>query len=290
MTGFGAGRAHLRSPGGSGRIAVEVKSVNQRFLDLRFVLPKEYLPFEGDLRKDVEAAVARGRVEVSVSRSVRLPTPKLQVDLELARAYVAQWRRLQRQLGLPGQVDLSFLRGVGELFRTVEVPRAPQRELPALRRALAEALRRLDRERRREGRALERDIRRRVKRLEELAAAMEERAAANHEATQQRVAARMRDLLRGGVDESRLAQEAAFQAERSDVSEELVRLRSHLQGIAELLGKAEPVGKRIEFLLQEVQREVNTVASKASDLRLIHLAVEAKGEVEKIREQVQNVE
>ena len=100
----------------------------------------------------------------------------------------------------------------------------------------------------------------------------------------------MRELLEGKVDESRVVQEAAFQAERGDVTEEIVRLRSHLGGLRDLLDPGDGVGKRIDFLLQEVQREVNTVASKSSDLRLTQLAVEAKGEVEKIREQVQNIE
>jgi len=119
---------------------------------------------------------------------------------------------------------------------------------------------------------------------------MAERADASRVGTRRRVEERMREILDGKVDEARIAQEAAFLVERSDVTEEVVRLRSHLGGLKDLLAAEDAVGKRIDFLLQEVQREVNTVASKSSDLGLTQLAVEAKGEVEKIREQVQNVE
>ncbi|MGH7822816.1 MAG: YicC/YloC family endoribonuclease [Candidatus Binatia bacterium] len=291
MTGFGAGKARLRLTPVEGRVTVEVKSVNQRFLDLRFVLPKEYSPWEAELRNQVQAVVSRGRVEVNVSRAVtRGGGPGLTLDLELARAWVGAWRRLQQRLGLPGTIDLSFLKGVPEFYRTSEPESRPEAERPPVQRALADALRQLDRARSREGRHLERDMRLRVKRLERLATGMAGRAHDNLAAVRQRIEERMREILGGRVDEGRVVQEAAFQAERGDVTEELVRLRSHLAGLRDLFGTSEPVGKRIEFLLQEVQREVNTVASKSNDLALTRLAVEAKGEIEKIREQVQNVE
>jgi len=157
-------------------------------------------------------------------------------------------------------------------------------------RALSTALAEFDRARAREGAHLATDIRRRIDTLETLSGGMAERAAASREDARRRIAERLRELLDDKVDESRVVQEAAFQAERGDVTEEIVRLRSHLGGLRDLLDSGDGVGKRIDFLLQEIQREVNTVASKSSDLRLTQLAVEAKGEVEKIREQVQNIE
>src|SRR5262249_17595406 len=166
----------------------------------------------------------------------------------------------------------------------------PQRERSVLMRALSGALTELDRARTREGAHLADDIGERIAALERIAGGMAERAAASQEGARRRSEERMRGLVRGKVDESRIVQEAAFQVERGDVTEEIVRLRSHLGGLRELLDAADAVGKRIDFLLQEVQREVNTVGSKSSDLRLTQLAVEAKGEVEKIREQVQNIE
>jgi uncharacterized protein (TIGR00255 family) len=286
MTGFGSSTARFAGPGG---VSVEVKGVNQRFLDLKVALPKEYAPWEGDLRKLVQAKVARGRIEVYVTRN--LPgEARVAIDRDLAAAYLDEWRKLKKSLRLPGEIDVSFLKGLTDLYRSRDPVAHPEAEIPAVRTALVKALEELDRARSREGKHLERDMRARVKRLESLAVSMAERARQSLENTRCRVEERMRELLEGKADPSRIVQEAAFLAERSDVTEEIVRLQSHLAGLRDLLGAAEPVGKRIEFLLQEVQREVNTVASKSSDLALTHGAVEAKGEVEKIREQVQNVE
>ncbi|HSD11038.1 MAG TPA: DUF1732 domain-containing protein, partial [Candidatus Binatia bacterium] len=181
-------------------------------------------------------------------------------------------------------------KGIPDLYRARDVGPVPERERPLLVRALTAALRQLDRSRLREGKHLAADMSERVRALETLAAAMAKRADASREDTRRRIAERMQELLEGKVDPARIVQEAAFQSERSDVTEEIVRLRSHLGGLRDLIEAEDTVGKRIDFLLQEVQREVNTVASKSSDLRLTQLAVEAKGEVEKIREQVQNVE
>jgi uncharacterized protein (TIGR00255 family) len=290
MTGFGAATLSLGQRS-RGSIAVEVKSVNQRFLDLKLSLPKEYAAWEAEVRKAVQERVARGRVEVYVSRSVAgNDRPRVEVDEDLARAYVEQWRRLKRTLKLAGDVDLALLKGIPDLYRARDVAAVPDGERQILVRALAQALRELDRSRLREGEHLADDMRARIRALEKLSSGMAERADASRLGTRRRVEERMREILDGKVDEARIAQEAAFLVERSDVTEEVVRLRSHLGGLKDLLAAEDAVGKRIDFLLQEVQREVNTVASKSSDLGLTQLAVEAKGEVEKIREQVQNVE
>jgi uncharacterized protein (TIGR00255 family) len=290
MTGFGAATARLGSRE-RGALSIEVKSVNQRFLDLKLSLPKEYVPWEGDVRKVVGEHVARGRVEVYVSRNVAADDrPRVEIDAELARAYVEQWRRLKKQLKLAGDVDLALLKGIPDLYRSREAPAAPDSERAILVRVLTAALREHDRSRLREGKHLASDMGERVRALEKLASGMAERAEASRHETRRRIEERIRELLEGKADEARVVQEAAFQVERSDVTEEIVRLRSHLAGLRDLLGRDDSIGKRIDFLLQEVQREVNTVASKSSDLALTQLAVEAKGEVEKIREQVQNVE
>jgi uncharacterized protein (TIGR00255 family) len=290
MTGFGAATVRLGARS-RGSIAVEVKSLNQRFLDLKLSLPKEYAVWEGDVRKIVQEHVARGRVEVYVGRSVSgNDRPPIELDEDLARAYVEQWRRLKRTLRLAGAVDLSLLKGIPDLYRARDVAAVPETERSLLARALAAALRELDRSRLREGEHLATDMGERIRALETLAAGMAERADASRQDTRRRIEERMQELLAGKVDEARIVQEAAFQVERSDVTEEIVRLRSHLGGLQNLIEAEDAVGKRIDFLLQEVQREVNTVASKSSDLGLTQLAVEAKGEVEKIREQVQNVE
>jgi uncharacterized protein (TIGR00255 family) len=290
MTGFGAATAPLGARS-RGFISVEVKSVNQRFLDLKLSLPKEYAGWEGEVRKAVQDRVGRGRVEVYVGRSAAgNERVRVEIDEDLARAYVDQWRRLKRKLRLSGEIDVSLLKGIADLYRPRENSTVLRSEHSVLLRALSRALTELDRARVREGTHLADDIHERIAALETLADGMAERAAASRDGARRRIEERMREMIEGKVDENRIVQEAAFQVERGDVTEEIVRLRSHLGGLRDLLGRDDAVGKRIDFLLQEVQREVNTVASKSSDLRLTHLAVEAKGEVEKIREQVQNIE
>lgn len=291
MTGFGAGRARVDTPLGQGIVSVEIKTVNQRFFDARIVLPKEYAPFEAECRKIVEKIVARGRTEVNVGRTLtRRAVPRIEIDLELARAHVNAWRRVQKTLHLPGEVDLGVLRGVPELFRSGEAVARADAELPSLRRALKAALRQLERARVREGKHLERDMRARIRRLERIVARMKPQADQALRAVRSRIEDRMRELLAENVDEARVVQEAAFQAERGVVTEEIVRLGSHLSGLRDLFRAPGPVGKQSDFLLQEIQREVNTIASKSNDLGLTRLAVDAKAEIEKLREQVQNVE
>ena len=290
MTGFGAASIRLANRT-RGAISVETKSVNQRFLDLKLSLPKEYGAWEADVRKLVQERISRGRVELYVSREVSTNgRPRVEIDENLARAYVAEWRRLKRSLRLAGEVDLALLRGVPDLYHARETAAAPAGERAALIRVVGKALRELEKSRLREGANLAADMRARVQSLEKLAVLMAERADVSRLDSRRRIEERLRELLAGNVDEARLVQEAAFQVERSDVTEEIVRLRSHLSGLRDLIEADDAVGKRIDFLLQEIQREVNTVASKSSDLRLTQHAVEAKGEIEKIREQVQNVE
>jgi uncharacterized protein (TIGR00255 family) len=290
MTGFGAASIRLANRT-RGAISVETKSVNQRFLDLKLSLPKEYGAWEADVRKLVQERISRGRVELYVSREVSTNgRPRVEIDENLARAYVAEWRRLKRSLRLAGEVDLALLRGVPDLYHARETAAAPASERAALMRVVGKALRELEKSRLREGANLAADMRARVQSLEKLAVLMAERADVSRLDSRRRIEERLRELLAGNVDEARLVQEAAFQVERSDVTEEIVRLRSHLSGLRDLIEADDAVGKRIDFLLQEIQREVNTVASKSSDLRLTQHAVEAKGEIEKIREQVQNVE
>jgi len=290
MTGFGAASLRLGARS-RGSVSIEIKSVNQRFLDLKLSLPKEYAAWESEVRKLVQERVGRGRVEIYVGRSVAADDrPRVEVDEDLARAYVDQWRRLKRRLRLAGEVDLSLLKGIPDLYRAREATAVPEGERAVVVRALSRALVELDASRLREGKHLADDMRARIRALDKLASGMAERAEASRHDTRRRIEERMRELVDGKFDEGRILQEAAFLAERSDVTEEVVRLKSHLGALRDLLDSEETVGKRIDFLLQEVQREVNTVASKSSDLELTHLAVDAKGEVEKIREQVQNVE
>src|SRR5439155_826006 len=211
------------------------------------------------------------------------------VRAELARAYVAAARRLGRRLGLEGDVALVDVLRLPDVFEVSEEPPELRRELPALRRALARALGAFDRERRREGGHLRRDMLGRAAALRRATAAIRRRLPHALAALRNQVEERLVRLVGGAeLDRGRVAQEVAMLAERSDVTEEVVRLEGHLGALARALGERGPVGKRIEFLLQEIQRELNTTGAKAGDREITDLVLGAKAEVEKLREQVQN--
>lgn len=288
MTGYG----QAAWQGDGVRITVEVRSVNQRFLEIRCSLPRDYAAAEARFREAVQAAVGRGKVDVTVARSgTGAGEWSVEANEPLARAWIGAWRRLQRALDLPGELDVQALVGRPELVRVVERrgagPAEVERALEVLRRALAV----FDRARAREGRVLERDMRRRVAHLNRLVRQMRRRVTAAGADAAARLRERVEKLAAGvNVTPERLAQEIAVLAARADVTEELVRLDSHLAAMAEAFRAAEPVGKRLDFLLQEIHREVNTIASKSADLGLTGLTLEARGEIEKLREQAQNVE
>jgi uncharacterized protein (TIGR00255 family) len=289
MTGFGAASAEV--PGA--RIAVEVRGVNQRHLDIRIAGPREYAAWESELRERVRIHVARGRVDVTIMRTPLAGRRQYRVAAreELAVAYVGAARALARRLRLPGEVGLADVLRLPELFEVVERPPDPRTELPGLRRALAAAMRAFRRERGREGRHVQQDMRRRAATLAALAGRIRHHLPQLQRALRRRMEERVVRLAAGAeVDPGRLAQELASLADRGDVTEELVRLEGHLAALATALRGRAPAGKQIEFLLQEILRELNTTGAKAGDVQTSAWVLEAKGEVEKLREQVQNVE
>jgi uncharacterized protein (TIGR00255 family) len=287
MTGFGQAAWQM----GGKRLAVEVRSVNQRFLDVRLNLPREYQPHEESLRKIVQTAVERGKVDVSVNRSGSSASDyDVEVNEPMARAVVEGWRRLQKGLGLPGEIDVSMVLGRGEFVRVVE-RRDEAVELPRLQRLLEAALKEFNRAREREGKALARDMKDRVAHLHRIQRDLSRRATQLVPELQRRLSERLNGLLADQkISPERLNQEAAMLAERADVTEELVRLGSHLKRLAALLGENGSIGKPVDFLLQEVHREFNTIASKSADLEVTNLTLTARAEIEKLREQTQNIE
>ena len=291
MTGYGQARSHQ----GSRTLTVEIRAVNQRFLEIKLNMPREYLPWEADLRTLIQGQVARGKIDVAIGRGTGNSTDPDSVAVEpnvpLARAYVDAWRELQRALRLPGEVDLGLLQGRTDLVRVVERRTDASAEIDLVRSVLERAVQAFNRDREREGRALGRDMLGRTRRLGQLRDRIARRATALGPQLAARLRERLATLLEGkDVKEDRLVQEVAFLVDRSDVTEELVRLRSHLQGLRTLLQSREPIGKKLDFLLQEVHREFNTIASKSADLDVTNLTIEARSEIEKLKEQTQNVE
>ncbi|HLK10438.1 MAG TPA: YicC/YloC family endoribonuclease [Candidatus Binatia bacterium] len=288
MTGYGAGAADAAGV----RVTVEVRGVNQRFLDVKVSMPREYASCEAEIRERVRALARRGRVEVGVGRTPLAAQRRYRVAVrhQLARAYVEATRDLARALGLEGTVTLAEVMRLPDLFEVSEPAPDVRAELPALRRALRAALRAFESERRREGRHLQRDMQARTAAVRRAAARMRATAPRVTALLRRQVEERLARLLGGQLDAARLTHEVALLAERGDFTEELVRLDGHLAALAAALRAPGPVGKRIDFLLQEVHRELNTAGAKAQDLAIGALVLEARGEVEKLREQVQNVE
>lgn len=292
MTGFGG--ASFRC--GEWRFQVEVRSVNHRHLDSRVRLPRPLASHEPLLRARVQERFARGKVDVSVvAPDGGTPAPRLSLDLAVAREYLGAARALAESDGLRGEIDAAALIALPGVARLVE-PELAAGELGAdLLGALDEALDALAAMRASEGAALARDLEARLARVGELADSLAARSGEVQQAAVERLRKRARQLEAetGLLDPARLHQEVAIAAERMDISEEVVRLRSHVEQFRELLaaaGPGAPVGRRLDFLLQELGREANTIGSKGSDAPIAHQVVELKSEIERIREQVQNVE
>jgi uncharacterized protein (TIGR00255 family) len=287
MTGFGLGEVPL----GSGRLGVEIRGVNHRFLDIRVRVPREL----GDLAAFVEQVarerLTRGRYEVAM----RVDGPVLGaalLDRDRARAAYRELCELRDELAPGSDVPLSLLGAIPDLFVS-SVEREIDRVRDAARFAFEAAVRSLDAMRAREGTALREDLVKRLGEVRRLARDIEIRSPLVLEAHRKRLkdrADRLRVACEIDVDAARLEQEIAMFAERCDICEELTRLESHCAQFATLLACDEAVGRRLDFLLQEMAREVNTVGAKSPDAPIAHAVVAVKAEIERMREQVQNVE
>ena len=271
---------------------VEVKSFNHRYCDISPHLPRRLNSLEGQIRNLMKQRVSRGRIEIFVqSDNASLTDQKLELDLNLARDFHLALKALQENLALPGEIRLETLANFKEIFNRKEVATDLEKEWAVIQVALEGALSGWEGMRCEEGLALRRDFLQRLETVEEMLRGIEEKAPLALHACRERLAQRVQELSGGlAVDEGRLAQEVAYLAERSDISEELVRIRSHINQFRKMPDRPEPMGRKLEFILQEISREANTIGSKANDAGVAQLAVGIKAELEKIREQVQNVE
>jgi uncharacterized protein (TIGR00255 family) len=289
MTGFGRGAAS----GDDFAVAVEIKTVNNRYLDIHLRLSQELSPMEMSIRKRVSARLSRGRVDLNINFE-RTGATTYEVNSPLIAGYVSAMRDIQQQFQLAGDIDVS---SVARLPGALAPARDALDELnqAGLESALDEALDSLEVMRENEGAALANEMRDRLSRIESQIPAIEAAAAGLADNYRQKLQKRIGDLVsRGGqvieLDPGRLAQEVAYLADRSDISEELARLRSHLDQFRSTIDSDGEVGKRLDFLLQELNREANTVLSKATEISIKDAGLAIKAEVEKLREQVQNVE
>jgi uncharacterized protein (TIGR00255 family) len=287
MTGFGTGR------GGEGGEAVEaeVRSVNHKYCEVKARLPRELGALETDVARWVKERLARGGVEVSIRRSSARGALSPRVDAELAAEYARAFEEVRARLGLSGAVSLADVLAADGVVtleeRSVDLESARGAAAAALATALTEMLAM----REREGIALARDIEGRLAIVEGIAQRLAEAAPRTLETYRARLAERVAELSRGlAPDPVRLATEVALFADRTDVTEELTRLGSHVAQMRGLLASGEPAGRKMDFLVQEMHREANTVGSKSQSAEAASAVVSLKAELERVREQVQNVE
>ncbi|MGW8287066.1 MAG: YicC/YloC family endoribonuclease [Desulfobulbales bacterium] len=291
MTGFGRGEAR-----GSGcSWIVELRSVNHRYLDISIKSPRRFMAWEERIKKAIASFHVRGRIDVYVSFSDEgIETARLKADLPLAKEYLACLKEIMDELSVPGAPDLAMLASYRDIITPLDGELSGEllEELwTNFNEALQRALNECKRMRQREGEMLQEDLLARLKAFQQKIDTIERSLPQIIEQRESSLKERLDILLSGvDIDPIRLAQEVAILIDKTDVSEEIVRLRSHVEQFKGFLRLDEPIGRRLDFLVQEFLREVNTIASKISDAETAHVSVSMKNDLEKIREQVQNLE
>ena len=287
MTGFGQGNAE----GDDFRVRVDIRSVNNRALDVHTRLPQELASLEVTLKKQVQAAVKRGRVDVNVSVE-QLKPATFEINRPLVSGYLTALSELKREFGLEGDPSLELIAKLpGALQVSQDSGSLDEKLVSGAVAALSQALVSLTEMRVVEGQGLAAELTSRLDNIERQMPAIENEAARLPAVYREKLMKRLQEVVAGGqVDETRIAQEAVMLADRSDISEEIARLKSHISQMRDLLRSTEEAGKRLDFILQEMNREANTILSKSNDLAISDAAIVIKTEVEKLREQGQNVE
>jgi uncharacterized protein (TIGR00255 family) len=283
MTGYGEASQNVRGT----KVTIQIRSLNHRHLDLQLRVPREYLPFEEEIRKTLRQRISRGRVDLFINRyAPKAQSRRLDVDEALVGQYIAGMTQLKKKYRLAGEIGLSLLSTIPDLFHVRELEVNGAEERRALLKALGGALKKLERSREREGGHLKADMESQVEHLKRIAGALEKGAVEiawrfqKGSVTQEENGSR---VDRGVVDGTNLL----F---KGDVNEEIVRLKTHVTALGKVIREREPVGKKIDFMLQEVNRELNTISSKVPHLPMVQLVLQGKERVEKIREQTQNIE
>ncbi len=289
MTGYGTARVQSKDV----TVEVSIRAVNGRYLEPRFHLPREFVPHEAELKKILAQTLLRGTVDVFVSRRVKNTASKAEmiVNENLAKKYLSAYKQISKHLGVPFQVHLEVLARLPDVVKIEESYELFTGEDKLLKKAFTEACRNCDNERMREGKALRKD-------LEKLLAALEKqiknisslRGEVNAQ-LQEKFEQKIRARLKGNeIDPNRLSQEIVIQLEKADINEEITRLNEHIKNYRLLVGSPKTEGKKLDFYTQELLREVNTIGSKSQVARITQSVVEAKTLIERLREQVQNVQ
>ena len=286
MTGYGKGTV----TGENFTVTVDMRSVNNRNLDIHWRAPHDLAPLEIPLKKQVQAVLSRGRVDVNVSFQQTGDTT-FELNRPLIRGYLEAMRLMRDEFGLAGDPDLAALARLPNVLIAPSTNTLSDAVLQGIEAALTQALTALVAMRAVEGHELQKELLARVERIGKQVEAIISGADGLVDAYREKLRKRVTELLeKTTIDETRLAQEVAYLAERSDITEEITRLKSHIVQLKELLSGDNEIGKKLDFLLQETNREANTILSKSSELSICDAAIEIKTEVEKLREQANNVE
>lgn len=289
MTGYGTARAQSKDV----TIEVSIRAVNGRFLEPRFHLPREFVSIEAELKKTLSATLMRGTVDIFVSRRVKNTANKTQmvVNDKLAQKYMAAYKHLSKELNLPLNLHLEVVARLPDIIKIEESYELFAGEDKILKKVFAEACKNCDKERQREGKALRKDLSTLLASLEKQVKVITELRGEANAQLQDRFEQKIRARLKGNdMDPARLSQEIVIQLEKADINEELTRLAEHIKNYRQLVASAQAEGKKLDFYTQELLREVNTIGSKSQVAKITSAVVEAKTLIERLREQVQNVQ
>jgi len=290
MTGYGIAMADLPV----GKVSVEVRCLNHKYLDLSLKLPRGFFPWEPKVRDLVRERIARGRVDITVKlqrSAAQMPQYQMDPDMALAQTYVQCLREMQDRLGLAGEVTIDHVAAVREILSFQEQDYDIEEYWTECRSVIVRALEVVDDFRRREGVVLGEDVSIRIEAIRAAVQEIRHRVPDVVHEYRERVRERLRILLEGTeLDETRFLQEVAFLADRADITEELTRLDSHLDQFSAKLNEDDSAGRKLDFIVQEMHREVNTIGAKTGDTAVAQMVIEMKSELGKIREQIQNFE
>ncbi len=286
MTGFGRGEAETDL----GKIVVEARAENHRFLDINFQLSEAICVVEPALSQIAKKVILRGKVRITIAAEGLKNKPST-INIELAKESRKTLEKLKKELGIKERTKLEHILMIKEFFSSEEKAQLGKEHHTKIEEAMSEAIKNLDNMRKSEGRKLEKDLKLRIQKAENLIERIESKREDFIKDFSAKLRERMKEILEDiQIDETRLYQEAAFLAERNDITEEIVRLKAHVSKFKDTMSKDGSIGRELDFLLQEMNRESGTISAKSKDAEVSHLILELRSEMERMREQVQNIE
>ncbi len=286
MTGFGRCKKSVNEY----EINIDIRSVNHRYLDLNLKIPKYYSFLEEKIRERVSKCISRGKLEVTVYiKLINSDEKHIVLNEAMCDNYVKVLSDLREKLGTDDKIDIRLMSRFNDIFELEYKDADEEAVCASVLEVLEDCLKDFILMREREGERIKDDLMRRLEKIEDLGTVVEERSPEIVSEYRERLLAKLRDIL-NNVDEQRVIQEAAIYADKITTAEETVRLKSHIKEFRSLLEKKEAVGKKLDFIIQEMNREVNTIGSKCNDFETAKIVVELKSEIENVREQIQNIE